>query len=107
MTDDIYSKLFGGPSKEEILGDIRLEVWKAFDSVNSTFDNLGDRLSDPVFLKDFLRGMLIRVVAEANISDIIAHEPSGGFGAVMYPKHEAIQVIREEMMRAVSGEQNG
>lgn len=103
---DAFSTLFGGPSQDEILGDARLKIWQSFEAVNGMFEGLGDSFTDPEFLKGFLRGVVLRVVAEANISDVLAHEPTGGF-ASLYPKHEAISMIREELTRALHGGQDG
>lgn len=102
LMTDALSALFGGPSQEEVLGDARLKIWQSFESVNSMFDGLGPEITDPEFLKGFLRGVVLRIVAEANISDVIAHEPVGGFSS-LYPKHEAIAMIREELSRALHG----
>lgn len=101
---DAFSKLFGGPTQEEVLGLIRLGIWNEFEKINELFENPDHDFSEPEFLKGFLRGLILRVTAESNISDIIAHAPIDSFGATMYPKHEAIKIIREEMVRAALGD---
>jgi len=89
-----------GEQNEEALGQARLAIWQSFEDIDEMFENLGEGLSNPAYMKAFLKSLMKRIVAEANISDLLVHKPEGSF-ALLYPLKECVDVVREELVRSV------
>lgn len=87
-------------ANKEVLDQARLLLWQEFEKVDEMFDTIDDNLSNPTFLKAFLKSVMKRIVAEANIADLLVHKPEGVFGT-LYPLKECVGVVREELTRSV------
>lgn len=88
-------------ANKDALDQARLIIWQEFEKVDDMFNEIDDNLSDPVFLKAFLKSVMKRIVAEANIADLLVHKPTGSLG-ILYPLKECVSVVREELVRSVN-----
>lgn len=92
-----FSKLVGGPSKSEILDEVRLEVFKQFET-SDTVLSLWEL--DP---KGVIQYLLATNVAQGALISLLINRPEGSF-SFLYLLEESVEIVKEEFRRKITGE---